>query len=106
MVILYCLRFVFISESGNKVLMLSIDLLIELYFKMLMFNLFLEVNIFECINNRNIIGICMYGFFIINLLYLFFVKIFEIINDLIFEVVFRKLEKLLFLNYFIDKYIK
>lgn len=51
MVILYCLRFVFISESGNKVLMLSIDLLIELYFKMLMFNLFLEVNIFECINN-------------------------------------------------------
>lgn len=45
-------------------------------------------------------------FFIINLLYLFFVKIFEIINDLIFEVVFRKLEKLLFLNYFIDKYIK
>lgn len=64
MVILYCLRFVFISESGNKVLMLSIDLLIELYFKMLMFNLFLEVNIFECINNRNIIGIFifMYGF--------------------------------------------
>lgn len=45
-------------------------------------------------------------FFIINLLYLFFVKIFEIINDLILEVVFRKLEKLLFLNYFIDKYIK
>lgn len=64
MVILYCLRFVFFSESGNKVLMLSIDLLIELYFKMLMFNLFLEVNIFECINNWNIIGICicMYGF--------------------------------------------
>lgn len=88
--------------------MLSIDLLIELYFKMLMFNLFLEVNIFECINNRNVIGICicMYGFFIINLLYLFFVKIFENINDLILEVVFRKLEKLLFLNYFIDKYIK
>lgn len=45
-------------------------------------------------------------FFIINLLYLFFVKIFENINDLILEVVFRKLEKLLFLNYFIDKYIK
>lgn len=64
MVILYCLRFVFISESGNKALMLSIDLLIELYFKMPMFNLFSEVNILECINNRNIIGtfIFMYGF--------------------------------------------
>lgn len=100
MVILYCLRFVFISESGNKALMLSIDLLIELYFKMPMFNLFSEVNILECINNRNIIGtcICMYGFSL------------QIccIRSLpkIFEVAFRKLEKLPSLNYFIDKYTK
>lgn len=108
MVILYCLRFVFISESGNKALMLSIDLLIELYFKMPMFNLFSEVNILECINNRNIIGtcICIYGFFITNLLHSLFAKIPEITNDLIFEVAFRKLEKLPSLNYFIDKYTK
>lgn len=73
-----------------------------------MFNLFSEVNILECINNRNIIGtcICMYGFFITNLLHLLFAKIPEITNDLIFEVAFRKLEKLPSLNYFIDKYIK
>lgn len=46
-VILYCLRFVFIiiSVRGNKALMLSIYLLIEWYFKMPMFNLFSEVNI-------------------------------------------------------------
>lgn len=106
MVILYCLRFVFISESGNKALMLSIDLLIELCFKMPMFNLFSEVNILECINNRNIIGTCMYGFFITNLLHSLFAKIPENTNDLILEVAFRKLEKLLSLNYFIDKYTK
>lgn len=45
-------------------------------------------------------------FFITNLLHSLFAKIPEITNDLILEVVFRKLEKLPSLNYFIDKYTK
>lgn len=46
------------------------------------------------------------SFFITNLLHSLFAKIPEITNDLIFEVAFRKLEKLPSLNYFIDKYTK
>lgn len=73
-VILYCLRFVFIiiSVRGNKALMLSIYLLIEWYFKMPMFNLFSEVNILNASTiKQNRFGVYNISLFITDFLHWF-----------------------------------